>query len=81
MIKFKFNVAMALESAGVTSYTAQKGKLFSSGTWRKIKENNANVSMETLNKICIILNMKPEHLLAYESNKDEENDIRKKLNI
>lgn len=81
MIKFKFNVAMALESAGITSYTARKSKLFSSDTWRKIKENNANVSMETLNKICIILNMQPEHLLVYEPDKKEENDIRKKLNI
>lgn len=81
MIKFKFNVSMALESAGINSYIARKNGLFSSSTWRKIKENNANISMETLNKICIVLNMKPEHLLAYEPNKDEENEVNKKLEI
>lgn len=81
MIKFKFNVAMALESAGITSYTARKSGVFSSDTWRKIKENNANINMETLNKICMILNMQPEHLIVYEPDKKEENDISKKMKI
>ena len=34
MIVFKFNVAAALESAGVTSYTAVKNGLLSVDTWR-----------------------------------------------
>ena len=54
MIVFKFDVAAALESAGVTSYTAVKNGLLSVDTWRKIKKNDANISMKSLNKICII---------------------------
>ena len=43
MIVFKFDVAAALESAGVTSYTAVKNGLLSVDTWRKIKKNDANI--------------------------------------
>jgi hypothetical protein len=38
MIVFKFDVAAALESAGINSYTATKNGLLSVDTWRKIKE-------------------------------------------
>ena len=79
MIVFKFDVFSALKSAGLTSYTAVKNGLFSAETWRKINENNANISMKSLNKICIILNMKPEHLITYSDDKQERIDIEKRL--
>lgn len=65
MIRFKFSVCEALETAGITSYTAIKYGVFSQETWRKIKKNDTNISMKTLNNICKILNMQPEHLIEY----------------
>ena len=78
MIKFRFDVASALESAGITSYVARKKKLFSYETWLKIKVQDANISIKSLNKICIILNMKPEHLIIYVPDKEDE-EIMKSL--
>lgn len=78
MIRFRFDVASALESAGITSYVARKKKLFSYETWLKIKVQDANISIKSLNKICTILNMKPENLIMYIPDKEDE-EIMKSL--
>ena len=79
MIKFKFDVSQALATAGMTSYKAQKTGVLSQDTWRKIKNNNANISMESLNSICAILHMQPEHLIYYEKDAEEEKEILEKF--
>lgn len=79
MIKFKFDVSQALATAGMTSYKAQKTGVLSQDTWRKIKNNNANISMESLNRICAILHMQPEHLIYYEKDAEEEKEILEKF--
>lgn len=80
MIKFKFDVSQALTTAGMTSYKAQKTGVLSQDTWRKIKNNNANISMESLNRICAILHMQPEHLIYYDKDEKEEAEILEKFN-
>lgn len=80
MIKFKFDVSQALKTAGMTAYKAQKSGVLSQDTWRKIKQNNANISMESLNRICAILHMQPENLIYYEKDNQEESEILKKFN-
>lgn len=79
MIRFKFDVSSALKTVGMTSYKAQKTGVLSQDTWRKIKNNNANISMESLNRICAILNMQPEHLIYYEKDEEEEKEILEKF--
>lgn len=79
MIKFKFDVASALKTAGMTAYRAQKTGVLSQDTWRKIKNKNANISMESLNRICAILNMQPEHLIFYDRVEEEEKEIIEKF--
>lgn len=79
MIKFKFDVSQALTTAGMTAYKAQKTGVLSQDTWRKIKNNNANISMESLNRICAILNMQPEHLIYYDRDEQEEREILEKF--
>ena len=80
MIKFKFDVSQALTTAGMTAYKAQKTGVLSQDTWRKIKNNIANISMESLNRTCAILHMQPEHLIYYDKNEDEEKEILEKFN-
>lgn len=80
MIKFKFDVSQALATAGMTAYKAQKNGVLSQDTWRKIKQQNANISMESLNRICAILHMQPEHLIYYARDEKEEKEILEKFN-
>ena len=79
MIKYKFEVWQALEAAGMTAYKAQKTGVLSQDTWRKIKNGNANISMESLNRICAILHMQPEHLIYYDRDESEEKEIIEKF--
>ena len=80
MIRFKFDVASALETAGITSYKARNISLFSSETWLKIKAQDTNISMKSMNKLCVILNMKLEDLIVYVPDKKEEKELLKMLN-
>lgn len=77
MIKFKFDVASALATAGVTAYTAQKSGIISQDTWRKIKAGDTRITLETINRICCILHMQPEHLIYYAPDEAEEKIILK----
>lgn len=77
MIKFKFDVAGALATAGVTAYTAQKSGILSQDTWRKIKAGDTHISLEAINRICCILRMQPEHLIYYAPDQAEEEKILK----
>lgn len=79
MIKFKFEIYKALETAGMTAYKAKNGGLLSQDTWRKIKNNDTNISIKSLNQICAILNMQPEHILQYIPDPEEEKEIKEKL--
>ncbi len=72
MIKFKFNIAEALENAGMSSYKAKETGILSQDTWRKIKEGNTNISMKSLNNVCAILNMQPEHIIMYVSDQSDK---------
>ena len=49
-------------------------------TWRKIKNGDTSISMESLNRICAILNMQPEHIFYYCKDEEEEKEILKKFN-
>lgn len=79
MIKYKFDVYQALATAGMTSYKAKKTGVLSQDTWRKIKNNDTNISIKSLNQICAILNMQPEHILQYVSVPEEEQEIKEKM--
>lgn len=80
MIRFKFDIASALKTAGMTAYKAQKSGVISQDTWRKIKNNDANISMKSLNNICMILNMQPEHLIYCEHDDEKAKEEIEKFN-
>ena len=41
-------------------------------TLKKIKNEDTNISLESLNRICIILDMQPKDLIEYVENKEEK---------
>lgn len=72
MLKYKINIADALERKGFNTYKAKTTKILSQDTLKKIKEENTNISLESLNRICILLDMQPKDLIEYVENKEEK---------
>ncbi len=72
MIKFKIDIADALERKGFNTYKAKTTKILSQDTLKKIKEENTNISLESLNRICILLDLQPKDLIEYVENKEEK---------
>lgn len=71
LIKFKINIADALERRGFNSYQAKKTKILSQDTLKKIKNEDTNISLESLNRICFLLDMQPKDLIEYVEDKEE----------
>lgn len=80
MITFKFDVAGALETVGITYYKVRSGKTgISQDTWRKIKSGDAaHISIKALNRICQLLDMQPAHLIQYIPDQQPEDQPQKK---
>ena len=65
MIKYKINVYDALERAGHTTYTLQRKSGLSADVIQKIKNNDSNISIKSLDKICALLDMQPKDIIFY----------------
>lgn len=76
MLKYKINIADALERKGFNTYKAKTTKILSQDTLKKIKEENTNISLESLNRICVLLDMQPKDLLEYVENQEEKNKYK-----
>lgn len=79
MLKYKFNVGNALERAGINLYKAKKTNVLSQDTLKKIKNEDTTISMESLNRVCIILDMQPKDIIAYVEDEEEKKKIFEKL--
>lgn len=80
MIKYKFNIADALERKGFNTYRAQKTKILSQDTLKKLKADDTRITLESLNRICYLLDMDIKSLIEFVPDPDEENEIKGKLN-
>ena len=65
IIKYKINIGDALERKGFNTYKAKTTKVLSQDTLKKIKEESTNISLESLNRVCILLDMQPKDLIEY----------------
>lgn len=79
MLKYRFNVGDALERIGFNTYKAKTTKILSQDTLRKIKNEDTNISLEALNKLCLILDMKPKDILDYEETERDREEKKKLL--
>lgn len=66
MLKYKINMADALERANFNSYKAKTTGLLSQDTLRKIKAENTDISLKAVNSLCQILDMQPGAFLKWE---------------
>lgn len=72
MLKFKINVADALERVGFTTYKAKTSGILSQDTLKKLKNEDTRVSLEALNRLCIILDMELKDLITYIPDDEEK---------
>ena len=76
MIKFKIDVFDALQRARFNTYKAKTSKLLSQDTLTKLKNNDTNISMKSLNNICLILDMDIKDLVIFEATEEEKNILK-----
>ncbi|MEI1257544.1 helix-turn-helix transcriptional regulator [Blautia sp. JLR.GB0024] len=79
MLKYKFNVGEALERAGLNMYKAKTTKVLSQNTLKKIKNEDTSISLDSLNKVCTILNMQPKDIIMYVENEEEKKNLLSKF--
>lgn len=72
MLKYTIDVADALERKGFNTYKAKKTKLLSQDTLRKLKNEDTNISLESLNRICMILDLQPKNIIEYVEDEREK---------
>ena len=80
MLKYKFNVGEALERAGFNMYKAKTTKIISQDTLRKLKNDDTNISLESLNRVCAILDMQPKDIIIYVEDEAERKKLFGKFN-
>ena len=77
MLKYKFNVGDALERAGINTYKAKTTKILSQDTLKRLKNGDTNISLESLNRVCAILDMQPKDLIIYVEDEEEKKNLFK----
>jgi putative transcriptional regulator len=72
MIKYKINVADALERTGFNTYKAKQSKILSQDTLKKIKSEDTNISLQSLNNLCIVLDMDLKDVVTFEMTEEDK---------
>lgn len=72
MLKYKFNVGDALERVGFNIYKAKKTGLLSQETLKKIRNEDTNITLKSLNNLCLILDLQPKDIFIFEATADEK---------
>ncbi|MGN0449262.1 MAG: helix-turn-helix domain-containing protein [Ruminococcus sp.] len=72
MIKYKIDVLKALKDAGFTSYIITQNKLLGGSTLDKLRHNNANLSMDNINRLCELLNCDIGDIFEYVRDDSED---------
>ena len=62
MLVFKIDVIEELKKIGLTATNAKKSKILSQSTFTKLKNGDTNLSLETLNIICALLELSLIHI-------------------
>lgn len=78
MIKYKINVADALNRINFNTYKAKTSGLLSQDTLKKIKNEDTSISLQSLNNLCVILDMELKDVITFEMT-EEEKEKRKNM--
>lgn len=73
MIKYKIDVIETLKESGYNTTKILKERLISQATMQKLR-NKEYISMESLDKLCRLMDMQPGNIIKYV---EEENNLKK----
>lgn len=79
LIDYKINIIEELKKAGINTTTARETGIFAQSTMKKFKENDTNISLEVLNRLCCILEMQPRDLIKFIETEDDRKNILSKI--
>lgn len=77
MIKYKINIADALERVGFNTYKAKTSGLLSQDTLKKLKNEDTAVSLKSLNNLCVILDMELKDVVSFAMSEEEKREREK----
>ena len=77
MIEYKIDVTDALKRVNFNTYKAKTTGFLSQDTLKKFKNHDTNVSLKSLNALCVILDMELNDVVRFTMT-DEEKKARKK---
>ena len=63
-IRYKIDILKALKEAGYNTNRIRKEKLLSEGTLQRLRDNEL-VNLDTIGKICRLLDCQPSDLVEY----------------
>lgn len=79
MLVYKFDVLKALNEVGITFTSVRESHLFSQATMVRFKHGDTGISLETLNRLCCILEMQPRDIIKYVETEEETKEIYSKI--
>jgi DNA-binding Xre family transcriptional regulator len=77
MIRYKINVADALERVGFNTYKAKTSGLLSQDTLKKLKNEDTTVSLKSINSLCVILDMELKDIIYFTMSEEEKKEREK----
>lgn len=80
MIRFKIDIISYLKQVGYNQTILQKGGLLPKSVIQALKDNK-NITINTLNKVCILTGLQPGELLEYIKVPEEDEKVFKKNNL
>lgn len=62
MYRYKIDILQALAARGYNTYRIRKNKILPESTVQRIR-NNGNITLESINTICLILRCQPSDII------------------
>lgn len=62
MYRYKIDILQALAARGYNTYKIRKNKILPESTVQRIR-NNENITLESINTICLILRCQPSDII------------------
>ena len=69
MLKYKVNILEELKKAGYSSYRLRQERVLGEATLQKIRNGSTQLTLESLEVICDILQCQPGDLVEWAPNK------------
>lgn len=78
MIIYQGNILEKLKTKGYSQYRIRKEKLLSGQVITKLQKGDTNLTLETLDQICTLLDCEVYDVITHSKNKGDENGGKSK---